>query len=98
MRLAQTERQQLAAAGLSDRQILCMALCFFEGRTQHEIAEQLGTSQPTVYYHIAAGRRRLARAGLKIAGSSGTHSRRGAVASDPARLDELPPWQIKGRW
>ena len=98
MRLAEIERQQLAAAELSDRQLLCMALRFFEGRTQQEIAERLGTSQPAIYYHIAAGRRRLARAGLTIARSSGAHTRRRAVVLDPAILDELPPWEIKGRW
>lgn len=41
---------------LTERQSLCMRLFYVHGKSQREIARQLGVSQPTVCRHIVTGK------------------------------------------
>lgn len=57
-------RSQLAQAKLTDRQLACLALYYFDGMNQREIAERLGIGQRAVAYHINAGLAKLAQCGM----------------------------------
>ena len=89
--------EQLRGASLTERQMRCLAMWYFDGLKQAEIAERLSMSQPAVCQHIAAGRRRLTRAGL-------TPRRPEAqeppiiITMPPEMLDSLAPADLKALW
>jgi len=92
-----TPKQQLADAGLTERQTECLAMYYFDGLTQREIATRLGVVKMTVCEHIAAARKKLAAAGMKasrleMSAWPQIHS------MDPGQIDRLGPADVRGVW
>lgn len=52
-------------AKVTPTQLACMAMYFFDGLSQADIAESTGVTQQAVSRHLAAGRRRLEKLGLQ---------------------------------
>ena len=91
------QRRKLAAAGLTAKQALCLALHCFDGLTQEDIALSLGVTHQAVCCHIAAARVRLARAGLCLRKPE-SEPEVTVYPVDPAELDKLGPDELKVLW
>lgn len=89
--------EQLAAAGLTDRQRDCLAMVVFDGLRHRQIAERLGVVRRVVTHHVAAARKKLAAIGLEA--STVEHSARPrTITMDPHVMDQLDPADIRAKW
>lgn len=88
---------RLRAAGLTPRQVECLARYYFDGRSQAEIAEDLDVAQSAVCRHIRAARRRLRKAGLVLRRPQ-TLVPPVIQLMPPVQMDELSGREIRGRW
>lgn len=89
--------EKLRAAGLTPRQVRCLAAYYFDGRSQAEVAEYLDMAQPTVCRHIRSARRRLRKAGLVVQRPQ-TLVPPVIQLMPPAQMDELSGREVRGRW
>jgi len=99
MHLSPDDIERFRRAGLTPRQIRCLAWYFFEHVSQPVIAEWLGIRQPNVYRLLRRGRARLAKVGIElpeICSSGPRHKMTRHAAMDPAIMDCLQPHEIAG--
>ena len=82
---------------LTPKQLKCLAMFYFDGMTQSEIAEALGIDQSRVARHIKRGREKLAKRRMRphrverVGGPK-------LWTMDPSQLDRLGPDDVKARW
>jgi len=88
---------QLRAAKLTDRQLACLSLYYFDGLTQQEIAEQLNIRQQVVSQHIEYGFKKLAALGLEPQRLEMDAPPK-IQLMDPRAIDALGPDDIKAVW
>lgn len=88
---------RLASAGLSALQRRCLAGIVFDGLSHGGVARRLGRTVGSVKQHVHRARRKLAAAGMAARRLKRTEPPV-VVTMDPARMDELQPWEVKGRW
>ncbi|MCK4625066.1 MAG: sigma-70 family RNA polymerase sigma factor [Phycisphaerae bacterium] len=93
-----THKEQLARAGLTDRQTECLALYYFDDYTQDEIAERLGITQPTVVQHLQYGLAKLEHVGLKFREPQAPGEPPRFEQLTPVELDNLDPRRIAAVW
>lgn len=85
----------LTDAGLTERQLECCALYFYDCLTQGEIGEQLGVAQQVVAQHIAAGVAKLEKLGMV---PSRNESADPAVVMTNINMDSLSPDSVTAVW
>lgn len=88
---------QLRAAKLTDRQLACLSLYYFDGFTHREIAEQLGIGRRTVTDHMRDGRKKLRALGLEPQRLEMDAPPK-IQLMDPRAIDALGPDDIKAVW
>ncbi len=64
--LPMTPRAQIAAVGLSSRQLICLVFNHYDGLSHAQIGRKLGITKKTAEAHIRRARRKLENAGLKL--------------------------------
>ena len=92
------ELNLLKKAKLTDRQISCLALYYFDGLGQKDIADRMGLkSHSTVNQHIKSGLKKLEALGMTPSRKEFEHTPR-IITMDPAQMDKLGPEDIVARW
>jgi len=91
------EAKLLRSAGLTDKQMRCAALYFWDGLPEREIAEQMDISGPAVHKHIKVAKRKMAAVGLRPQ-KLVSDFRPKMIAMDPHQIDSLGPEDVKAVW
>lgn len=84
----------LAAAGLTDTEMRCLAWIHFDGWTQQQIADELDMSRPWVTQQIKMGEAKLNHVGLSL--REWQHGK--TIVMGPRRMDRLGPKEIRQRF
>ncbi len=90
-------RAKLRAAKLTDRQLACLSLHYFDGMTYEAIAEQMGIAKQTVCQHIRYGLRKLETLGMVPSRTEFDETPK-LKTMEPSRLDSLGPADIAAVW
>jgi predicted DNA-binding protein YlxM (UPF0122 family) len=90
-------RKKLRAAGLTDRQLTCLAMYYFDGLTMQDIAEGLELHKTTVSQHIRYGRKKLKSVGMTPTRVERDDTPR-MVTMDTDAIDRLGPDDIVAAW
>ncbi len=90
-------RQELKKCNLTERQMRCLAMWYFDGLTLRKIAEVLGIDWTTVREHVQRGQRKLKAAGLKPKRRYMEHQPK-LLVRDNEYLDNLGPDEIRAVW
>ena len=99
MQLSNPDIERFRRAGLTPRQMLCLAWYYFDNVEQPQIAAWLGIRQPNVYRLLRRGRARLSKVGIDLPESRGrrpTPQMSYRSMLDPSEIDSLQPEQISG--
>ena len=91
------QRQKLAAAHLTPKQVQCLALYCYDGLSERQIARRLGMRHQKVHRRIHAARGRLAKVGLE-AEVLRTEFQADLCPMAPYEIDNLDPREIKAVW
>jgi len=78
---------------LSERELQCLAMYFYDGLRQREIAKSLGIKQRTVSHYLDRGRAKLAEHGMTPQRLQ-REERPKTILMDPRQMDNLDPESV----
>ena len=90
------ELKTLRSAGLTQRQVDCLALHYFAGLRHAEVASRLGISRQAVTTHIDRGLGRLRAVGLEPSPPEMNGAK--LIPMDPRQMDRLGPADMQAVW